>query len=589
MKSFFKIFFASTLGTIFGSILLVLIGFAILIGLASSLQDSEKVTIENPSVLHINFDAGILERAPENPFEDIEIPGFPSTKILSLNELLDNINKAKNDSNIKAIFMDFGMMFSAGLATIDDLRAALIDFKSSGKKIYAYSEFYSERSYYLASVADQVFINPAGDFIFNGFYSSVTFFKGMLDKAGIEMQVIKVGKYKSAVEPFLLDKMSDENREQVSVYVNSLFDAYTSNIATSRKLSQDTIKNIANNLMIRKAQDAVDLKMIDALKYYDEVLEIIKKESGTEKDGKPRFITYSSFRKVNHSKKEDFKNKIAVVYINGEIVGGKGDENTAASGTLVEAIQKIRDDENVKALVVRVNSPGGSSLASDVILREIKLCHEKMPVIVSMGDVAASGGYYVSMAGDTIVAQPNTITGSIGVFGLIPNFKTLLNEKLGIHSDGVGTGKFSDLGSVDRALTEDEKLFYQQMVDRIYEDFLKHVSENRKMSIEQVHEIAQGRVWTGTDAKRLGLVDVLGNFNDAIQIAINKAGLTSYAIVEYPKIKDPFSQILNMGEQSKVKMIKQELGSFYSYFEKLKSVQNLNGTQMRVPYIFEIQ
>ncbi|MDB5121703.1 MAG: signal peptide peptidase SppA [Sphingobacteriales bacterium] len=583
MKQFFKFLFASMLGFILSFLLL----FFILIAIVAISSGDENAEVADNSVMHINLDYPIKERTVKSPFAKFGFLGFDSKKTLGLNDILANIKSAKTDDRIKGIYIDASSV-SAGFATIEEIRYALLDFKKSGKFIIAYSEVYSQGAYYLASAADKVYLNPEGLIDFRGFSSQIPFFKGALDKLEIEAQVIKVGTYKSAVEPFILDKMSDPNRKQVTSFLGSLYDHFLNGISNSRKVPKDTLFNIANNALVRNANDAVKYKLADGLRYKDQVLDDLKSRTGLDRKKDLKSI---SLEEYSSSSEEDntSDNKIAIIYASGEITGGEGDENTMGSERISRAIRKIRFDNKIKAVVLRINSPGGSALASDVIWREVVLTKKIKPVIVSMGDVAASGGYYIACGADSIYAEPNTITGSIGVFGIIPNMQKFFNNKLGITFDGVKTGQFADLGSVNRPLTDFEKSLIQKEVNNIYSGFTKKVAEGRKKTQTYIDSIGQGRVWSGKEALGIGLVDRLGNINDAIKSASKKAKLKDYKVVEYPSQKDPIKSFLDQSSNDvKMYFVKQELGSNYLYYEQLKSALKFSGIQTRLPYDFII-
>ncbi|MBC7655467.1 MAG: signal peptide peptidase SppA [Oligoflexus sp.] len=585
MKQFFKFVFASMVGVIIATLLLFVILIAGVTAVVSS--SSETVEIKDNTILHINLNIPIVERSASTPLDNLDIGPFKGEKSIGLNDILKSIKNAKDDDHIKGIYLDVSYLMT-GFATIEEIRDALIDFKKSKKFIYAYSEVYTQSAYYLASVADNVYLNPQGILELKGFSSEITFFKGALDKLGIEAQIIKVGTFKSAVEPFILEKMSDANRMQTTSLLGSLYNHFTSAIAKSRNIPQDSIVSIANNLLSRSPEDAVKLKLIDGLKYKDEVLNELKSKTGIDKKDNLITVGISDYAKSIKSS-SSAKDKIAIIYANGEINGGEGDENSIGSEGISKALRKARLDEKVKAVVLRVNSPGGSSLASDVIWREVLLTKKAKPVIVSMGDYAASGGYYISCAADSIFAEPNTITGSIGVFAIIPNMKGFLNDKLGVTFDGVKTGQFADLGNVTRPLTVPEKMILQKEVNRTYADFTKRVAEGRKISQQYVDSIGQGRVWTGEQAIKLKLVDRIGHLEDAVKSAARKAKLDDYKLVNYPEIKQGFFGLLdNSGDKIKTYMVKQELGVSYPYYQKIKEVANMKGLQARMPFYMEI-
>ncbi|GAA3984627.1 signal peptide peptidase SppA [Mucilaginibacter dorajii] len=571
-----------------GVLLIGVILIVLVVGIVVSASSDKSVDVEPNSVLHMAFTTPITERTPNNPLAGLSFLGLNSEKSTGLNDILANIKKAKTDSNIKGIFLDESYMTS-GQATTEEIRNALIDFKKSHKFVIAYSEVYTQGFYYLASVADKVYMNPKGIFEFTGFSQQVTFLKGALDKLGIEVQIIKVGTYKSAVEPLFLTKMSDPNRLQVTSYLGSLYDHFLTGISKSRGINKDSLFNYANSARVQFPEDALKLKLIDGLKYKDEILDELKTRTGVSKTANVVSVDLDEYTKSKADNADDdasSKKQIAIVYANGEISGGEGDDNSIGSERISKAIRKVRLDNKVKAVVLRVNSPGGSSLASDVIWREVALTKKVKPIIVSMGDYAASGGYYISCAADSIFAEPNTITGSIGIFAILPNMQKLFNDKLGVTFDGVKTGKFADLGDISRPLSPEERAILQNNVNHGYDEFTKAVAAGRGKTQEYINSIGQGRVWTGSQAIKIGLVDRLGNINDAIASAAKKAKLTNYNVVAYPEQKSFLKQLDgDVTNQMKVKMMRSELGDNYRVYEQLKGLTQMVRTpQARLPY-----
>lgn len=584
MKQFFKFVIATVLGLIITSVIMVFVIIAII---ASS--GDKTVDVDPNSVLQISFNYPITERTPNNPLSGLGFLGLDGEKSVGLNDILANIKKAKSDTNIKGIFLDESVV-TPGQATSEEIRSALIDFKSSGKFIIAYGEIYTQGFYYLASVADKVYLNPKGIFLFRGFSSNITFYKGALDKLGIEAQIIKVGTYKSAVEPYFLTKMSDANKLQVNSYLGSLYDHFLTAVSTSRKINKDSLFNDANQLKIRFPEDALKYKLVDGLKYKDEILTELKQRAGVG-TGDLKTIDLSDYTnsvpEKKSSKVKESKNRIAVVYASGEISGGEGDDNSIGSEKISKALRQVREDNKVKAVVFRINSPGGSSLASDVIWREVMLTKKVKPIIVSMGDYAASGGYYIACAADSIIAQPNTITGSIGIFAVLPNMQKFFNDKLGVTFDGVKTGKYADLGNISRPLSPEEHAILQNEVDHGYDDFTRAVATGRHKTQAYINSIGQGRVWTGEQALKIGLVDRLGNINDAITAAAKKAGVKNYKLVTYPDQKSFLNKfgLGNLTSEVKTQMVKSELGDNFKYYEQLNSLNKMMRTpQARLPY-----
>jgi protease-4 len=525
----------------------------------------------------------IPERTSKNPFENFNFSSFEGDKNTGLNDLLKSIRYAATDDKIKGIYLH--LTFSPNsYATLEEIRNALIEFKQSKKFIVAYGEVMEEHSYFLASVADKVYLNPAGELLINGFSYQEPYLKNMFEKIGVEPQLIRHGKYKAAGEPLIADKMSDANRLQIETFAGSIYKHFITKIAESRKKSY-------NKLLIQSPADAKKLGMIDGIKYEDEVIDELKKLSSTQEKNKINFVTSNSYSKSAKDKsKASSKNKIAVIYVNGDIVSGEGDNESAGSVSIAESISKARKDSSVKAIILRINSPGGSALASDVMWREVVLAKKSKPVIVSMGSLAASGGYYIAAPADVIVAEPNTITGSIGVFAVIMNAQKLLNDKLGIKFQTVKMGEYADLGTPDRPLTSGETAILQNGVDRIYNDFVSKVAEGRKLTNAQVDSIAQGRVWTGVDAIKIGLVDELGGMDKALSIAIKKAKIEDYKIVNYPEQKDPFDNLLKtFGDEASIYFTKKQLGEDYKYYEMLRKSARYQGMQARMLYDVEIK
>ncbi len=571
------------LGFFLSMVIIFIIFFVIIVGAISSIDSDKTVTVSNNSVLFLNLDQPITERTPKNPFGNLPIVGGDEKDGIGLNDLLKSIQRAKTDDNIKCIYLNVSSP-NAGFATMREVRNALIDFKKSHKKIIAYSEVYTQGAYYLASSADKIYLNPEGALEFKGFSSELTFFKGTLEKVGVEMQVIRVGNYKSAVEPFILDKMSDYNRKQVTAYVGGLYNTFLTDIAKSRDIHKDSLYKIADDFRVRQPQDAVNFKMVDALKYKDQILEELKGLSGRTKDENVRTVSINDYAK-NNKDSGSGKDKVAVIYANGEISGGEGNDNQIGSERISRAIRKARLDDDIKAVVIRVNSPGGSALASDVIWREIVLTKKEKPVIASFGDVAASGGYYIGCAADSIFVQPNTITGSIGVFGIIPNFQNLMTNKLGITFDGVKTGKYADIMATNRPMTEGERFIIQNELNRIYNGFVSRVADGRKKSKAYIDSIGGGHVWIGTDAVQIGLADRIGSFNDAIKAAAKKAKIKDYKVVEYPDVVDPLKSLMDEStDRIKTYYTKQELGENYFLYQQMKKVISSSGIQARMPF-----
>lgn len=584
------------LASMVGTIIVLGVLFLIFIGILASLisfAEKQTVSVEPNTLLHITLDKEVYDRAPKDPFSLFLAPGgLDMSANPGLNEILKNLQKAKNDDNIKGIYLDLSLVPS-GLTMVREIRQALVDFKESGKFIVAYGEVYSQVAYYLASVADQVYLHPAGAIEFRGMAAELFFLKGTMEKLDMDIQVIRHGKYKSAIEPFTLDKMSDSNREQMDAMITGIWQKVVEDIASSRNLDKSGLNSLADNLNAFDADNALAAKLVDGLLYKDELIADLKEKLGIDKKSKIGLISLNQYTLAPDPAKENFsRDRIAVVYAIGSIMDGKGGDLTIGSSKMSEAIRKARENEKVKAIVLRVNSPGGSALASEVIRREVKLASEVKPVVVSMGDVAASGGYWISASATKILADPTTITGSIGVFGLFPNMKDFFGNKLGITFDYTTTNKYSDFPNVTRPLSDYETLVIQRQIETIYSDFLKLVSEGRKMEISQVDSIGQGRVWSGVDAKRLGLIDEFGGLQDAITVAAETAGISDYYIWSLPEQKEPLEQLLEQlsgSESAASARIRNELGVYYTYYEYLKEISESSGIQARLPFDIRVQ
>jgi protease IV len=588
MKSFFKTMLASLLGALISGVLILLLAILILAGIASSAGKEETAKIEKNSILLLNFDKKITDSEPSNPLGGFDFTSMSPQQGIGLKTVLDNIAKAKADEHIDGIFMNVSSIDIA-LSNIEEIRAALIKFKESGKFLISYADYYSHASYYLASVSDKIYLNPLGDFTFLGLGAQVIFFKNALEKFGIEPVIIRHGKFKSAVEPFMLDKMSEANKEQMMTYVGSIWGQMLNEISEARKIEVSRLNQLADELIISSAKASVTERMVDSLAYYDEILDILMKKTQVDKLEDLKLVDIGKYTKVPKKRAEGekglAKDKIAVIYAEGEIVMGKSDGSNIGSESLSKTIRQARNDEKIKAIVLRVNSPGGSALASEIIWRELEMARKIKPLIVSMGELAASGGYYISCNADTIVAEPTTLTGSIGVFGLLFNIKKMLNEKIGITVDGVNTNKHSDLGSLTRKMKPEEQAFILKSVEDIYATFIGRVADGRGLTTEQVDNIGQGRVWSGVNAKEIGLVDILGGLDDAIEIARQKAKLDKYRIESFPKKKEPYEALLEMlGEEVRYKLIGEELKNFAPYYKMLNTIREMEGVQARLPF-----
>lgn len=586
-------FFKYVLATIVGLLLFMVLFFFLLVGIGSAVSSaSDSVTdVKEKSVLKIDMNQVINETAPEDdPFQELFNDGPGQVGLIQLKEAIAN---AKLDPNVKGIYlhMEYPM---AGFATLEEIRDALIDFKKSKKFVYTYGEIMTEQAIYLASVADKSFLNPAGGLEFNGLGTEMMFLKGMFDKIGVKPEVFRVGQYKSFVEPYTRTNMSDENREQVTSYVNNIADYMYTEIGNARGISKAEIDNILNNALIQTPQDAVKYKLLTNVGYEDEFEDALRSKLDLKKDAK---VSYVSLGKYSKAKKYVVQgnrdNRIAVIIGEGGIQSGESSSGESiGSETIVKELRKARNDKKVKAIVLRINSGGGSALASDVMWREIELTKKVKPIIASMGDYAASGGYYMAMSCDTIVAHPTTVTGSIGIFGIIFNAQELLNNKMGITFDGVASHKYANSPSMTRTMSDAEKMMIQNSVNRGYESFTSKAAKGRGMSIDALKAIAGGRVWTGSQAKANGLVDVLGGLDDAIAIAAKKVKLkdADYRITYAPKAKSDFQKIVeDISGGSEDAALKAYLGEFAPYAKELKNIQKMDRLQARMPYMVTIK
>ena len=583
-------FLRNLLATLTGLVIFSILSFFILIGIFSGIVASaeKEVVVKDNSVLLLDLNRQIVEKTVDDPFSEVMFPGVEMP--LGLIDLKEAIAQAKEDENITGIYLQCDMI-AAGNATLEEIRRSLTDFKESGKYVIAYGQFFTEGGYYLASVADELYLHPEASMEFNGLNLTTVFFAGLLEKLEIKPVVFRVGEFKSAVEPFVRKDLSEENEEQLTQLVTSLHANMLADISETRNKTIDELETIADSMLTYQAVKALEYGMVDRLAYHDEVMENLKERSGIEPDKDLPMIKVGKYMK-SYVITSGNSNRVAVILANGEIVLGEGSPENVGAERFIKAIKKAREDDNIKAVVLRINSPGGAALASDIIWRELKLTAEKKPLIASMSDMATSGGYYIAAPCDTIVADPMTITGSIGVVGIMLNFQDFLDAKLGITTEGVQTGSTSDIFSMVEPMSDYEKSLIQTGVNDTYDRFINVVAEGRNMPAEQVREIAGGRVYTGEVAKDLGLVDLLGGYEDAIQMAAEKAGIVEegYKVRFYPKPKTFLEQFLETyGGDVKAKMVKAELGEFYPYYEKIKQVESLRGIQARLPFEFEIK
>jgi protease-4 len=582
-------FLRNLLASIIGTFIALGILFFLSIMLVVALSEDEEITVKENSVLEIKLDKLVKDYAPksDDPFD--EILGANDKK-LGLNEIINAIENAKYDDNIKGISINT-LFVNAGISQTKAIRNKLQEFKDSGKFVYAYADIYDQKAYYLASVADSVFINPVGALDFKGLSSEVLFYKNLQEKTGIKMEVIRHGKYKSAVEPFLENEMSDNNRAQITSFLNSIWNEMLVDIAESRSVSVEELNKIADGLLARNPTLALENKLIDAAIYIDEYIGKMKLSIGVSENNKLNSITLKDYISTGKGRVlENSSDRIAVIYAQGEIIYGKGDEDVIGQELIINALREARESKSTKAIVLRVNSPGGSALTSELIWREIELTKKELPVVVSMGDVAASGGYYIACNANKIIAEPTTITGSIGVFGVVPNISKLA-ENIGINAEQVSTNKGADY-SLFEPMTNEFRTVTQEGVEFVYTTFLNRVAAGRNMTVEQVDEIAQGRVWSGVEALENGLVDDLGGLKEAIIEAAGLAGITDYKIRNYPNYDIDFEDRLSgfPFASSKEEMLIDEFGAAnYEIYKTLKQFSQISGIQARLPYVIEIK
>ncbi|MCC6289377.1 MAG: signal peptide peptidase SppA [Chitinophagaceae bacterium] len=585
MRSFLKFFTAALLALIIFTGVIFFIFFIIV----SSLASSQKKSVTEKSVLVLDLSRSFSDRKKDNTFSALS--GDADMTPVPLYDLVRLINHAKGDSAIKGIYVKCNNNAN-GYAASEEIRNALMDFKQSKKFIIAYGDVISQKAYYVANAADKIYCNPKGSVDWKGFASQLFFLKNALNKLEIEPQIFYDGKFKSATEPLREEKMTEANRLQTTVWLGDLYKRLLITTAETRQIDTATLHQYANTYAIKSATDAVKYKLIDAVKYDDEVKKELMQKSGAPQVNEINFITIGSYAEAVNLKKYS-SDRIAVIYAEGDIVYGKGEDGQVGSDDFRVILARARNDKNIKAIVLRVNSPGGSALASEIIWRETQLAREAgKPFVVSMGDLAASGGYYISCGADSIFAQPNTLTGSIGVFGIIPNMQNFFKNKLGVTFDQVKTADNADVGTITRPLTPAEKLIVQREVDTIYADFKNRVAEGRKKDMSLIDSIAQGRVWTGNWAKTLGLVDKIGGLQDAVDCAARMAKLKEYSLREYPEPKSFLDMLKNNYSKAiKTKAIKEELGEEeFLLYQQIKRVKNMTGKiQTRLPYDITVE
>ena len=588
MKDFFKFTFASMLGVVLAGVVFTILGIVGMVGMVAS-SDTETMVKEN-SILILDLDGSLSERVQDNPLQSLLGEEY---QVYGLDDILSSIRKAKENENIKGIYLQAGIM-NASFASLEEIRNALTDFKESGKFIVSYGDQYMQNMYYLASVADKVIVNPQGSITWQGLASQTIFFKDLLKKVGVEMEIFKVGTYKSAVEPFIATEMSDANREQVSAFLHSIWGRLLEDISASRSIPAEVLNKYADGFtMLEPAETYITNGMVDTLMYKDGVLNYLKELTGREENESLHTLSLKDMKNVKRQTPLDKSGNIIAVYY---AFGGIDDTASASteegiqSEKVIKDLRKLREDETVKAVVLRVNSPGGSAYGSEQIWREVVLLKEAKPVIVSMGDYAASGGYYISCAADCIVADPTTLTGSIGIFGMFPNMENLLNDKLGLHFETVKTNANADMGNMTRSFNANEKVAMQKYINQGYKLFVQRCAEGRGMSVEAIEKIAEGRVWTGATAKELGLVDELGGLDKALEIAALKAGVESYSTVSYPDQDDFFSSLLKEGKDNYINgKITKTLGNSYRYLQLFENWENMDRIQARLPFELHIK
>ena len=586
MKDFIKFTFASVLGVVLAGIIFTILGIVTMVGMVAS-SDTETIVKEN-SIFVLDLEGILSERVQDNPFQTLLGEEYQA---YGLDDVLASIQKAKNNENIKGIYLQTAFL-ETSFASLEEIRHALLNFKESGKFIVAYADQYTQEMYYLASVADKIIVNPQGSISWHGLASQPIFYKDLLKKVGVEMQIFKVGTYKSAVEPFIATEMSDANREQVTAFMSSIWGRLLEDVSASRNIPVETLNKLADEMMdLQPAETYIANGLADTLLYKDGVLDYLKEISGREADESLRTLSLAEMKNVKRNTPLDKSgNIIAVYYAFGGIDDSTSPEEGINSEKVIKDLRKLREDETVKAVVFRVNSPGGSAYGSEQIWREVVLLKEKKPVIVSMGDYAASGGYYISCAADYIVADPTTLTGSIGIFGMFPNMEELLTDKLGLDFDMVKTNKFADMGTLARPFNSDERAAMQNYINNGYKLFVKRCAEGRGMSVEAIEKIAEGRVWTGATAKELGLVDELGGLDKAIEIAAQKADVEAYSLLTYPNMDDFFSSLLNEGKDHYIeRKLLETLGESYPTIKFILNVKDMDRIQARMPFDLRIQ
>ncbi len=594
MKDFFKMTFATVVGIFIFCLIAGIIGMMCIVGMVAS--GSSVKNVESNSVMVLNL-SGILDERSQEDISPMSMLTGGTMGSIGLKEAIDAIKKAKDNEDIKGIYIEAGMFSSDSPASLQALRRALVDFKKSKKWIIAYGDSYTQGTYYLASVADKVYINPEGVLDWHGLASETTYLKDAMAKFGVKMQVTKVGAYKSAVEPFIADQMSDANREQITAYINGIWNNILKDVSDSRKLSTDSLNSYADQMMMLcSGQELVKKKMVDGLLYTDQVKSEVKKKLGLKEDETINQLTLADMANVKSP--DDEGDEIAVYYACGDIIDGDA-QGALSSGPVIDAqvvckdLEELANDDNVKAVVLRVNSGGGSAYASEQIWHQLELLKAKKPFVVSMGGMAASGGYYISCGSQWIVAEPTTLTGSIGIFGMFPDASGLLKDKLGLKFDEVKTNKFSNFGTRARPFNDEEMTYLGNYVDRGYKLFRKRVAEGRKQSVEAIEQVAQGRVWLGQDALKNKLVDELGGLDVAVAKAAKLAKLSEYHTASYPAMPDMFEQLLASTTPDNGNYLDEAmhtyLGDLYEPIRLMIDMNNQNAIQARLPFVLNIK
>jgi protease-4 len=586
MKDFLKFTLATICGLLVTGVLLFFMGMVTLAGMAAG---SSETTVKDNSLMVLDLNGSLSERNDENIYSTIMGFTGDNGNVYGLNDILASIKKAKENDKIKGIYIKANSL-STSFASIEAIRAALDDFKSSGKFIVTYADNYSQGLYYLSSVADKVVLNPHGAVDWRGLASTPMFFKDLLEKIGVEMQVFKVGTYKSAVEPYTCTQMSDANKEQMTALLGSIWDKMLSNISASRKISSDSLNAYADRVLtFAPAEEVVAKGLVDTLMYQNDMRDYLKGMMSVDKDDDIPMLSLDDMINVKRDTPKDMSgNIIAVYYAVGEIVDAAGNDingdESIVGNKVIRDLRKLKEDKDVKAVVLRVNSPGGSAFASEQIWKAVSELKAEKPVIVSMGDYAASGGYYISCVADSIVAEPTTLTGSIGIFGMFPNAKGLA-DKVGVTFDVAKTNEYSDVGVITRPMKDGEKAMLQSYIERGYDLFVTRCADGRGMKKEDIEKIAQGRVWSGTMAKEIGLVDEIGGLDKALEIASKKAGVEKYTTQEYPEPKSMFSTLLDKSLPAYIesRMLKSKLGSYYSDFNTMRKIDRMSRIQARIP------